>query len=441
MAGTRLGPRVTHDPSVSKRLLKSTVLVLLVANVSNFLNYLIQILLGRFLSADSYGAFNSVNSLGTIASFGTQVLAIVMAKYTPIHGVERSHMHEWVGRWRNLVVGVGLLCTFVLCALTGYFAEFLKLRDRMPQILFFVGSFLFHIFVMYNSIINGFGSYLTAASMLAGHTAMRVVFTWYAVKILDMDYSGPFAATVVASVIAMVWQMALVYRRIRRLPQATAESVGKSGKNEFFEKSASGYGFLLPTSISLLIVALWTNVDMVFVKHYVAPAEAGYYSMASMVARIGFFLPHTLSFLILPEISRNALAKRSSMGTIIQLGGTCALIAGSYAAMVSLLPNFFLTLFFGPSGSAGVEFVAPVAWATAVIAVANMMFSIQLGKSQYRYLWGAALGTGLTIAAMAFRYHSSATEIALTLLWGACATLIMSLAMPAVQVLRRREAL
>lgn len=429
--------------SSNARLLKSTALVLIISNFNNFLNYLIQILLGRYLSPESYGAFNSVNSLGTIASFGTQVLSIVMAKYTPIHGVERERMTQWVGQWRRLVVVAGLVMTAGMIGLSGVFGSFLNLSDRTPQILFFVGIFFFHLFVMYNSIVNGFGSYLSGTCLLMSHTALRVGLTWLFVVPLGQDYNGPFWATLIASVVVMVVQVLIVQRKIAALP-AGAESLSAgivaqgadAGQSTW--KDMDSYRFLVPTTISLIVVAVMTNVDILFVKHYSTSAEAGFYSMAAIVARIGFFLPHTLAFLILPEISRNSIANRSSLRTILQLAGISAAIACGYATVVSLFPGFVLNVLYGAAGAAAVSYVAPVAWATAVIAVCNMMFNVMLGKSMYRYLFGAVAGAVLTVGAMAWGFHDSPQQVAMTLFWGAGATLVLSMTPVLIAAISRR---
>ena len=61
--------------------LKSSIVVLFLANAGNFINYLIQIIVGRYLSPEEYGIHNAVLSLGVILTSGTMMLMSLGAKY------------------------------------------------------------------------------------------------------------------------------------------------------------------------------------------------------------------------------------------------------------------------------------------------------------------------------------------------------------------------
>jgi len=63
------------------------------------------------------------------------------------------------------------------------------------------------------------------------------------------------------------------------------------------------YQYFLPVGITLLCFMILTNVDLILVKHFFPPIEAGYYSIAQMVGKIILFLPIPVVMVMFPKLS------------------------------------------------------------------------------------------------------------------------------------------
>jgi O-antigen/teichoic acid export membrane protein len=63
------------------------------------------------------------------------------------------------------------------------------------------------------------------------------------------------------------------------------------------------YPYFLPVGVTLLCFMVLTNIDLILVKHFFTPMEAGYYSIAQMVGKIILFLPVPVVMVMFPKLS------------------------------------------------------------------------------------------------------------------------------------------
>ena len=78
------------------------------------------------------------------------------------------------------------------------------------------------------------------------------------------------------------------------------KSESSKGQTHFYVSEV--YHYFLPVGITLLCFMILTNVDLILVKHFFTPIEAGYYSIAQMVGKIILFLPIPVVMVMFPKL-------------------------------------------------------------------------------------------------------------------------------------------
>jgi O-antigen/teichoic acid export membrane protein len=63
------------------------------------------------------------------------------------------------------------------------------------------------------------------------------------------------------------------------------------------------YQYFLPVGITLLCFMVLTNIDLILVKHFFTPIEAGYYSIAQVVGKVILLLPVPIVMVMFPKLS------------------------------------------------------------------------------------------------------------------------------------------
>jgi O-antigen/teichoic acid export membrane protein len=63
------------------------------------------------------------------------------------------------------------------------------------------------------------------------------------------------------------------------------------------------YSYAIPVGLTLFFFMVLTNIDLILVKHFFMPIEAGYYSIAQMVGKIVLFLPLPIVMVMFPKLA------------------------------------------------------------------------------------------------------------------------------------------
>jgi O-antigen/teichoic acid export membrane protein len=367
------------DKSRGRALLKSTAAILVLSNLGNFVNYLIQIVLGRYLSAEDYGIFNAVIGLGVILGSASQILPIVLSKF--IAQLESRHLScsELIDTWHQRVVRWGALFILILLGLAPFLSSYLQIPSSMPLLIFLANIYFYHLLALYTGVLYGFGEYLIANALGLAHTLIRLLLTWIAVSQFHYSYNAALLIWGGANIVIWLWKMSAV-RGILEKKSALATL----GKTDDPPKSLQTMSFLLPTTLTWIAISIMTNIDMIFVKHVSSPEIAGYYAAAAVVSRISFFLPQALSSIILPEVSRGVTNKH-----VVVLGGVAIglVIATGFAGLSWYFPSEIMGALFGHAKEASTSYLPMISLAMALASIINLLASGMLAMEIYKFLY------------------------------------------------------
>mgnify|MGYP003683397561 FL=1 len=358
---------------IRSNFLKSSIVVLLLANAANFFNYLIQIVIGRYLSPEEYGIHNSVLSLGVILNSGTMMLMSLGAKYAGPMRYDQLAAKSLMLRWSKIIVictGLGMI---VLMLLNDVITKFLQLTSDSVVFAFIFGMVFVHLLSFYEGFFNGLGQHAMSNFLGLGLSILRILTTW-GLLISGMGYAlytvGALSISLALSSLAAGWMLYLI---ILKLPHnKTDNSISFNQKQEF--------NFLLPSFLTWTGIAILSNIDIVIIKHHFDATSAGHFTQAAIIARIGFFATGALTMVLLPEISNTKTQQPKHL--VI----TALLISGGISGMFSLLcwyaPDFLIHIFFSSQASDG-SYLPVLSVNYALIAILSLLFTINLERGNY----------------------------------------------------------
>ena len=240
--------------------LKSSIVVLFLANAGNFINYLIQIIVGRYLSPEEYGIHNAVLSLGVILTSGTMMLMSLGAKYAAPMRYDQVATKSLMLRWSKIIViwsglGLGMLLIF-----SDAIASFLQLDSNNVVIAFLTGMIFVHIFTFYQGFLNGLGRHVFANLLGVGLSVVRLLTTW-GLLISGMGYAlYTVSAWSFAHVLLALVSGGLLFSLIGKLSNNVAFDTGLLNQKP-------EYNFLFPSFLTWTGIAILTNIDIVVIKN------------------------------------------------------------------------------------------------------------------------------------------------------------------------------
>ena len=108
------------------------------------------------------------------------------------------------------------------------------------------------------------------------------------------------------------------------------------------------YRYFFPVGTTVLCFTVLTNVDLILVKHFFTPSEAGYYSIAQIVGKIILFLPFPVVTVMFPKLSssgeRQGKKKLLILGQSLMIAG---ILCGGAWMLGCLFPSSIIEILSG----------------------------------------------------------------------------------------------
>lgn len=404
VVGLRLSPRTLQQSAV-----------LMAAGLSgNVLQYVFHFISSRMLGPAEYGIFAALLAFSTMLLVPAGIAQTVLTQY--VSGFfARGETHKISALFSDGLVklsiagGVG----FALVVLASpVIAGFLNIASTGPvvamaSLVFFAGPFT----AIVGSLQGLQRFYLVAAQLLFG-PGFRLV-AGVVLMAVGWGASGALGATTVSNLIVVAF--GLVY--VRNLWSSAR------GGHGLTMSAVSQYGGIV--LIGTLAFTVLTNIDLVIVKHYFAPLEAGYYSAASVLGKIILFVPGTISTLMFPKTSyRFALGQSASDLARLCLAAA-ALLSAAFAAALMLFPDLAVGVLFGSGYENSIPLVGLYGITMGLYALVQLLLAYYISQEEARFTWllvaVAALLTGfLTVV------HGDLVQVIAALAVSALVILVVS---------------
>jgi O-antigen/teichoic acid export membrane protein len=395
------------------------IIIVVLSNVANLLNYFFQVMMGRFLSTENFGILNSLLSITVILSLFAVVIQFVIAKdFIAVPVQERASFVK--ARFRS--------CLFFSVAMI------LFLFASYPLLCFSIGVYNFPLIAVliispavyvlqgfYNGLMQG-GMMLLPLVIIQVVTAITRIFCGFLfVKLLPLSSLGAMLSILIAIIIGLIFS----HISLRAFYRPDGDCVCHVAPS--FMKIKHDYQFLITLSFMLLAILLLTNIDVVLVKHYCSENDTGLFTSATILARVAQFLPASLLAVLFPKVLKEVQDGKSSTGTVFVVMLLTVFLAGGYLIFVLLYPVAVLTFVFGESYTASASLLRVVTFSMVFMAVLGVLFNYFLAKKEYFFIFPTFVVIFVMIAVIVFKWNHTSMQIALCMLWGTFGVFVVNL--------------
>jgi O-antigen/teichoic acid export membrane protein len=184
------------------------------------------------------------------------------------------------------------------------------------------------------------------------------------------------------------------------------------------------FRYSIPVMLTWGILILISNMDIPLVKHYFDEYQAGIYSSASIIGKIGYFLPTVLLYAFFPEVINNDKLGKSSIPLLAFMLGITLLICASYVLVVFFFKEALITLLFGEKYLLAGEYLTRITIFMSIVGVITVLFNFFLAKEIYYYLYASTIVMFLGCLAFVFGEMNSPNDILSILLYTSTALLV-----------------
>lgn len=359
----------------------------------NVMAYLYHLLVGRILGPVRYGELSALLSLFYILNTPTLVLQNVVVKFFSVLKAkgtlsEAKSLFLFFTKWMAVCGIIGFFC---MVALQNILASFLHIASS-EYFLWLYGVFVFYLLGIINlSILQAYQKFFVMMVFANVGGFLRLVLG------VMFSYWG-VGWTLLSNVFSNVLGYIALFIPLRFLLTAKTKPHSVSFRQTL--------GYSVPTFLAIAgCTALYTQ-DVLWVKHFFSPHEAGLYASLSVLGKIIFFASAALASVAFPLIAERKELKKSSSHIVFFTLGIVAFISFGLTGMYVLFPSFIVHLLFGSAFVGAEVFLGLFGLFISLFSLSNLMVTmlLALGKTNVWILPAlAALVQGIGL----FVYHQT----------------------------------
>lgn len=354
--------------SIYHPLFLGSAVMVIGSNGVNFLNYLYRLVMGRILGPVSYSELAAVISLLGLLSIVSASISLVVVKY--VSSAKNIEEVEILINWfKKNMLKLSLILFTIFLILAPQFAAFLNI-NKVYYFYMLAVSFLFSLQSMLNrAILQGLFKFKEmVVSLFAENTAKLIL----GVLLVYFGFSigGALFGFIVA--IFLGWYITNLYLR---------EYFKKVKETNLNVKSMLRFSF--PVLVQSLATTSLYSSDVLLVKHFFPPFEAGIYAALSTLGTIIFYGAGPISSVMFPLISQRQ-SKGLSYNKIFIYS---LLLTGFFSAgllfIYWIIPEFTIKLLYGPLYIQGVNLLVWFGVFMSLFSLCSLVinYNLSLGKT------------------------------------------------------------
>lgn len=380
---------------ISHPLFSGSLVMIIGSNITNAINYIYHLIMGRLLGPANYGELVALISLSGFVAILPSALNLPIVKYvSSLHDdKEIADLSIWFQK-RAFIFSIAL---FVLISISSFFiGSFLKIDS--PVLIIFSGiGLIFSLPSVFNrSIMQGLlrfknlvisnlvensGKLLIGIGLvLAGFSVKGVVWGiaisgflgWFLVRYFILDY------------------------------------LSKGKDIEINVKPMFLYA--LPVFIQLVSTTSLYSTDLVLVKHFFSPHDAGIYAALSTLGKIIFFGAGPISSVMFPIVAKRHFNGEDHRKVFIfSLLATC-LLSLLILSIYWLVPKAAINLLYGPSYLQAADLLVYFGSFVALFTISSLFINYYLSLGQTKVVIFPLISAVLQIIGI-WIYHTSLLSV------------------------------
>ena len=381
-------------------LIKDSGTMLIAMAIANISLLFFHIYMSRTLGPAGFGILASFLSICFIIELPISTIQTVVAKY-----VSSFKVHNQYGMIRLLFFrslqkllpysGLGLIVFFLS---SGYVSSFLKIPSRTPVIFLGIVFFLLLIIPVVRGTLQGLQKFGYLGTNLSIDATLRLLFGFYLVN-LGMGVNGALGGIALAIGVAFL----AAFMPLRFLFKQRRSTESEINSSEI-------YAFFWPVSLALLFFAILTNVDILVVKHFFSPLEAGYYSVLSIVGRGFLTSALAVSMVMFPKVSELETQKKDSSSILKNSLLICVLLCSVGILTCFFFPRFIIVTVFGSKYLNISSLLRVFGIAISPLVLVHLLINYNLARHRTNFLYVLVFGVVFYVILLSL-FHSSLKQV------------------------------
>ncbi len=365
----------------TRKLISSSVIIFAGTMVGSIFSYLFNMLMGRMLGPKGYGEMTALMSLLLIVSVaGGAILTVTMRYSSELYTADKYlALKKLFSVFTRYVYFLALILFLLSLVLIRPIANYFSIDNLLPVAIAF-SSLIFGLAVTVNrGVLQGSQRFIAVSIIGVIDPVLRLALGILLVK-LGFQVSGALAAIVIASAVSYLvtfWPIKSIFSH--------SDKDRTPKKFSFDKKEILNYSRPVLLSAVLLMVA--QNLDVILVKHYFPPADAGIYAAISTIGKIILYVTAPIVTVMFPMVSEKT-TKGDKHYKIFLFSILFVLIGGLLVlGLYAIAPAKIIAILYGNQYVSFFSLLPEVGLAILFYSLINLLANYYLAVKDFRFIW------------------------------------------------------
>ncbi|MCH7951804.1 glycosyltransferase [Patescibacteria group bacterium] len=340
--------------------------------VANFFNFLYNAYLGRTVSIEEFGIISVFTNILYIAqaSFGalsetvTHQAAYLLGKYN-------ITVKEFWSFMRRKALNIALIVSGLWLALTPALTVFFKTDSILPFLLFTPVWLIGILTAVDRGFLAGNLKFVSLAAVIAVGAITKFVI---ASGLVTLGYVQWVYASIPAS---MSVALLIAWWTTKRLK---GKKLSDTKVQRYFP-----WRFFATSALTGLATITFLSLDVILVKHYLSPVEAGQYALLSLPGKMIFFAGGLFGRFVNPLVSKAVGAGKGASKIFYRLLALKTAVSAAGFVAVGLFGYLTVPFLFGPKAQAIVPLLPMYALGMMCFTIASSFVTYHQVKKEYLF--------------------------------------------------------
>jgi O-antigen/teichoic acid export membrane protein len=378
-------------------LFSGSMVMVLGSNFANFVAYLYHVIFGRLFDPSQYGELAATFSIvGMIASAIT-FLSLVIVKF--VSAAENKKDREKYLRWFVIRGGIlGVVVCLVFIALTGYLSEFLHVDSK---IIFLIGPILLCsvLSLVFKSFLQGTLKFkqtvIVTNTEMIGRLVLGVLFVY-----LGFAVYGALLGLLLSSVLGILlgkWYL-------------SEYSFTRKEKSNVDTQKVLSYS--LPILISSIAMNALISMDLVLVKHFFSPDNAGIYASVATLGKMIFYGTAPVAAVMFPLVSKKHAAGENYIKVFLLSLLMTVGVSGAVLLVFFILPEITVGSVYGNKYLTASSYLFMYGIFVTLFTLASLILNFYLSIGKTKLIWFCVAASMVQIGGI-WIFHTSLSDVIL----------------------------
>lgn len=376
---------------------KNGVIIFSASIVTGFFNYLYQIYMGRALGPEDYGTFGALFSIFYIVGVISQTLGTSTTNFVARFIGEGKQIGFFIKESIKRFALIGIIVSTIFLISIKDIKSLFNISDSGPILVLIFILFLQWLSPITGGILRGAKRFFAMSFISVTDSFSKMVIGILLVT-LGFGVIGALTGVVLGILIGLIISVIFIRGYIK-----------PNNPHEPDFKFSSFYVYSLPVLIVMIGLSIPSNIDVILVKHYFSPFEAGIYSSIAVLGKIIFFVSGAIGTMMFPIIAEKHVRKEDGKGVLKKSLLYTGILSGSVALIYIIFPSIIVKMF-GVKYEIGADLVGLYGIGMFLFSLIAIMVNYHLAMRDMRYVVIFAGFIILEIVAMTI-FHSSILDI------------------------------